>query len=49
MTANSLDKYYPILIENEVTDFETLIELSEADLLAMGFTIGAKTKMIKKI
>ena len=49
MQSIELDKYYDVLVENEVTDLKTASDLTADDLKEMGFSIGAKTKMLRKM
>jgi hypothetical protein len=39
LTKNQLDKYYDILVENDITNLELLAELSEDDIKELGFTL----------
>ena len=49
MSSAGLDKYYEVLLENEVTDIPSLLDLSPDDIKEMGFAIGAKNKLLAKI
>lgn len=44
LQANELDKYFEILLENDITSIELLIELSEDDLKELGFSLGDRKR-----
>lgn len=45
----SLDKYIPKFTENGVEDLETILELNDTHLDAMGVPLGYKLKILKQI
>ena len=44
LQVNELDKYFEILLENDITSVELLIELSEDDLKELGFSLGDRKR-----
>ena len=52
LTLNQLEKYAEILLQNDITNLELLIELSEDDLKELGFSLGERKRFaiaIKKL
>ena len=44
LKANQLDKYSEVLLQNDITSVELLIELSEDDLKELGFSLGDRKR-----
>lgn len=49
MGSISLDKYIPKFTENGIEDLETILELNDTHLDAMGVPLGYKLKILKQI
>lgn len=49
MASINLQKYKERFIENGIEDFETVLELNDSHLDAIGIPLGYKLKIIKRI
>ena len=49
LSAIQLSKYYPKFVENGIEDLETILELNDSHLDALGVPLGYKLKVLKRI